>query len=117
MAHEQMGAFVTRTVRTATLNAAQSLEQSQDSLWGYPARGTQADGSSHPRVPQTWSGEGKPPVGWTSWRSSSVEDEDGYLTPTDGDTWLRANDQGATELVSALQSARRFSTRFSVRFW
>ena len=48
-----------------TLAAAALLRSRISKLLAYPSRGTQADGSSHSRVPAAWDGTGTAPVGWT----------------------------------------------------
>jgi hypothetical protein len=52
--------------RFLTKADAITFRRREDKLLGYPARGTQANGSSHPRVATTWDGTGAPPVGWTA---------------------------------------------------
>jgi hypothetical protein len=53
--------------------AAVELEQLEDKLLSLPAKGVHIGGGIHVPMPDTWDGNGKPPMGWTSYRTSSIK--------------------------------------------
>jgi hypothetical protein len=53
--------------------AAAELEQLEDKLLSYPAKGVHIGGGIHVPMPDAWDGNGKPPAGWTSYRTSSLK--------------------------------------------
>ena len=52
---------------------AVSLEQLQDKLLGYPRRGTPIGPGIHVLVQQSWDGTGAVPLGWSSYKGSSIK--------------------------------------------
>jgi hypothetical protein len=58
---------------STTQPAAAELEQLEDKLLSYPAKGVPIGRGIHVPMPDTWDGNGKPPMGWTSYRTSSLK--------------------------------------------
>ena len=108
-------------VRAISPGAQQALRVAQlsDKAEGYPKRAQLASGGFHPRVAATYQGPGTP--GWSSYENAVEGDS---FTACNGSTWLLVNGaapnltaQERSELIALYTPARRFSTRFSVRFW
>jgi hypothetical protein len=81
---------------SVTQPAAVELEQLEDKLLSYPAKGVHIGGGIHVPMPDAWDGTGKPPMGWTSYRTSSIKHPTlaQWATPLD------------SELVAALSNGR-----------
>lgn len=62
-----MAAFKVSTTQAA----AQTVEQLQDKLLGFPAKGTHIGGGVHVPMPDAWDTVGAVPPGWTSYRGGS----------------------------------------------
>jgi hypothetical protein len=109
-----------REITSTVVQCARTAELC-DKQEGYPARSLQADGSSSPRVPLEWDRTGAVPFGWTSHRGVA---SGAVFSIATGRSWLIANGPAPlltsaerTELITLLQPARRFSSRWSARFW
>lgn len=110
----------TRETTSTPANASRTAELC-DKHEGYPARGIQADGSSHPRVPLSWDGAVPVPVGWTSYKGAV---NGSVFGAAKGSTWLSVNTAAPnltpaerTELITLLTPARAFDSNFGPEFW
>jgi hypothetical protein len=58
---------------STTQPAAVELEQLEDKLLSLPAKGVHVGRGIHVPMPASWDGNGKPPMGWTSYRTSTIK--------------------------------------------
>jgi hypothetical protein len=88
---------------STTQPAAVELEQLEDKLLGYPAKGVHVGGGIHVPMPATWDGTGKPPMGWTSYRTSSIKHPtlSQWATPLDAKVSTALAGPDASKLTAA----------------
>jgi hypothetical protein len=86
-----------------TQPAAVELEQLEDKLLSYPAKGVHVGGGIHVPMPDAWDGTGKPPMGWTSYRTSSLKHPTlaQWATPMDAKVPTALSGADASKLTAA----------------
>jgi hypothetical protein len=85
-------------------------------LFAYPSRGIQADGSSSPRVPLTWDGNGFAPTGWTKLHARARKHPtlDQWCVVADADVQAALDAFGALRLTLAERNGVQSSVTSAV---
>jgi hypothetical protein len=83
--------------------AAVELEQLEDKLLSLPAKGVHVGRGIHVPMPASWDGNGKPPMGWTSYRTSTIKHPtlSQWATPMDAKVSTALVGPDASKLTAA----------------